>query len=835
MTTLSSPDSRNADGVIATFPLSPTQMQLWHQEMMSPGNPSLNVAVRWGVEGSIADDVLERAFQAVIERHEILRTRIVEQDGMPVQQVLGAIPFKLTQLDIRATPGDLHTDRIAEIEREEAAKPFDIATAGMLRAVLVRASSTKATLLIVAHHIVFDGFSIGVLGEEIGRFASAFATGGSAQLDPMALQYGDYALWQRDLQDSPQMQEETAFWTENLRDAPYFEIEPDLPRPARRGWTSDMVSIDLAPGFGEKIATTSKRLGISNFSLGASVASAVLHRFTGQGEVLFATPIACRSEVELEALIGPLISNQILRLATDDRTSFAQHARASHETVKAALSRPNMAFSKLVECLNPPRSLNRTPLVSVDFMLQSVFMQDRNYGDFSLTSRQSTNAGAARDLSIVLIGRPAGWTLNLLYSTELFKPQTIRSLGEDIARGFDLALSDASATLAEFPGQDRRISDKAHVTPRTAVSDDTGAQAVEARLTQIWSDILDLRTIDRDKSFFELGGHSLLAVRLMARIRDEWDGKLGVATIYEHPTVAALAQEIVRTTTPTTNAPARPAIEDWQIEPIQSNGTAQPIISINEIGLTSAFLKHLGQKHPASCIRLFDAKRGLDQSRKTFEGIAQAYADTIRAHQPTGPYLMFGVCVHGNIALEAARILQAEGAEIAGVVIKDVWEPGYVAEMKSSFFTRNGEKLHSLLTKIRHVKSGQMSAGAMLGSFRVIRRSGLLHIAAALGLIDRVRRSDLAEEQENFLDYISAARNVYRPASLSVPVLHIVTSISCTGAGYSPSLGWEKIISPGLKTVHMGEVALANGRETGTEQLAREIEQFLAEPWGKTA
>lgn len=837
-------DHGDATNVIAEFPLSPMQMQLWHRELVTPGDPSLNIAVRWDVEGTLPAEHLQDAFAHVIGRHEILRTRIAERDGAPVQQVMAHAPFKLSQLDIRTTPTEHHGGRIDAVEAEEVAKPFDLSQPGLIRAVLVRTSATRATLLIFAHHIVFDGYSIGVLGREIGTAAAAFQSGKTPDMPELPLQYGDYAQWKQDTADGPAMRAEADYWTGQLANAPYFELDPDLPRPARRGWDADMVTIHLPQDFEAELDAACKRLGVSHYAFGAAITSAVLGRATGTDDLAFATPIACRTEVELEYLIGPFISNQVLRLRPETGLTFRDHAARAHKVVQDALAHPNLPFSKLVELLNPPRSLNRTPLVSVDFMLQPVFMQNQTYGDFTLLSRQSTNKAAARDLGIVLIGRPGGWTLNLLYSTELFLRDRIEHLGQAIMDAFALAFDNQDAPLAAFPGAPA-AQGAGNVTPRGGGTATAPAPApdIEHTLARHWGDLLDRPSASPDENFFETGGHSLLAVRLMARIRDEWDVQLGVATIYEFPTIRQLAGAIsdaLPTKAPATQTPATAdgprhdwQVEDWQIEPIRSAGTGQKIIAVNEISLTRSMLQHLDGDHPATCVRLFDGTRGLDQSMNSFEDIAAAYAQVIRTHQPEGPYLLFGVCVHGNIALEAARILQSQGAEITGVILKDVWEPGYVEEMKYSLPTRLGEKIHSVLNKIRQVRKGRLSLSAMLGSFRLLRRSGLLHLAAALGLIDRVRRSDLAPEQERFIDYISAARNVYRPAPLSMPVLHVVTSISCTGAGYSPSLGWERVISPGLKTVHLDEVVMVNGAEFGTDRMAAEISQFLSEPWGK--
>lgn len=920
---------------IARFPVSTIQRQFWFMDLMAPGDPSLNIAVRWEVRGRLRSASLQAAFQRVIDRHEIFRTRFVEHEQELVQEVVERVNFRLGVVDLRTTPQDRHAARVDQIALEEAAAPFDLSEPGMIRVTLVQLAADRAILLIAAHHIVFDGFSIGVLGQEVGALAAAAEAGRAANLPELPLQYGDYAMWQEEYLASGVLAEDEAYWIRQMRGARYFELPADKPRPALRSSAVARAGCDVPASVVAGMEAAARARGVSLFTFGTAAVSAALHRIVGGPEVLLSTPIAGRIDTDLEPLIGPFISNHVLRLPVGAQQGFDEHLTATSQVVEQALTHQSLPFSRLIELLNPPRDPSRSPLASMSFSLQHVFHRDSSFGGFELISLPSHTPGSAQDLNIILVGRPLGWRLSVEYNPDLFEAATAEALVRTFAATFERLTGDGPApALAELPldpalegraaGEARpfakveavlaahpEVSAVAAVAgegtggsyafvspqpgsltpletlpaelmgfaarrlspaempggisvlaalPRTASGDldrarlprpvirpltaATPAQAappaaaraedLEAALAAICAELLDRADVPRDVSFFDLGGHSLLAVRLIARIRERWGVRLGVATLYTNATLAALTQRLAQelgTAAPVAaGSPAAAAQEDdWRIEPLLTEGEAQPIIGVNDVGLIIDTCRHLKASHPATCVRLFDGTRGIDRSPRSFEEIAQEYARTIRRAQPEGPYLLFGVCVHGNIALEAARALQSDGAEVLGVVIKDVWEPGYAAGLKTRRATRWAERLYALRNKLRMVRMGTLSFTAMLGSYRIVRRSGILQLAHRLGLIERVRITDLAPEQERFVSYISAARNVYRPAPLDLPVLHVVTRITAQGKRFLPSVGWEKIVPPArLKTVKVDEVVIKGHEPIGTRDLAREIDSWLA-------
>jgi hypothetical protein len=824
--------------VVADFPASTAQQQFWFMDQIDPGDPALNVAIRWEVQGDFRSENLERAFQHVTDRHEILRSCIVERDGDVMQDVVDRVSFRLATVDIRAMPEGQQLSQLEEIARQDAALPFDLAQPGLLRATLVRFHASHAMLLITAHHAVFDGFSIGVLGREIGTALAAFEKGQVPDLPDLPLQYGDFSMWQADMLASGVETEERAYWDEQLKDAPYFELPTDYPRPARRSSAVAQSSRNLLDSFGPALTEAARKMGVSPFVFGAAVASACLAGITGKRDVSFGTPIVGRPEVDLEALIGPFINTQVLRLPSAPSDDFSGHLQSVQNVVNGALAHQFLPFANLVKLLNPARDTSRAPLVSMNFNLQRVFMQDRDFGGIELLSRQSHTPGSARDLDIVIIGRPGGWRINIEYCPDLFRPERIDALMTALEDGFALAFQEPDALLSQFGAvEDARATvdpvEQTDAPPPSSI----GVKDIENALSDIWETVLEKSDLPRDVGFFDLGGHSLLAVRMIAKVRARFETELGVAAAYDYPSISDLAGKLFadmsKEVAPETAPIAGPDVEDdWRIEAISTTGHGIPIIAINEIGIILETGRKMSVSHPSTCIRLFDGTRGIDQSARSFEDIAEEYVKVIKKAQPEGPYILFGVCVHGNIALEAGRILKARGDKVTGIIMKDVWEPGYAERMRADRVTIGLERLHALRNRIRRVVKGRMSLAAALGNYRLIRKSGILQLAVRLGLMDRVRGTDLAEEQEGFISYISKARDAYRPGPLDIPVLHVVTDITAQGPLFAPSIGWELVVTGGLKTVHLEDVYVARSGQVGVAEFAEEIDHFLADQAG---
>lgn len=917
----------DATGTANCFPCSATQDRCWFLDRLNPGNPALNVAIRWNVNGRFSAASFEAAFRAVIARHEILRTRFVEDAGRPMQQVMEHAAFRLSEIDIRTTPEAEQDGRVEAIASESAALPFDLTQPGPIRATLIRLGNDRAILAITVHQICFDGWSIGVLGREIGACAAAFDAGTTADLPDLPLQYGDYAMWQQEYFESDAFAEDLAPWRKRLQDVPYFELQPDFPRPLERSSACAMVKTDLSPAFGEQLNAEAHKRAMSPFAYGAGVLSAMLSRCAETPEVTIGTQVAGRTEVDLEPLIGVFINNVVLRFATPGSKTLNDHLTHAKAVVQEGLIGQNVPFNKLVEIVNPARDPSRTPLISVNFILQHAFMETARYGDFEMSSAPSHAPGAIYDLSFVLIGRATGWRMTLEYNADLFDAATAEDLLALWQKSFGFAFEHPDRPLSDMPQPgnraDARREDARHlkrietalashplVADSAAVpySGEGGARRIhafvaptqtatvpletlpavltdhlagtlagalpdgisvlavlprdgagrlaksmlplaaaaratrsarggvvttpldtadiEARLTPIWTDLLGLETVAPSDDFFALGGHSLLTVRMLSRIEKEFGQRLSLAAAYRSPTLRALARHLAGADEPSPVADTGEG--DWRVLVLRREGQGIPIIAINNAQTVFAISGAFETPRPAMAVRIFDKARGIVLEDRSFEEIAAEYVDAVKSAQPEGPYALFGVCVHGNLAIEVARLLKAEGQDVACVILKDVWEPSYGERVIANRRMAMRNRLHNLRLQLRFLRRGDISLTAFLGMFGVFRKSGLLNLLVRIGLIDRVRHTDLDQEQESFIAWLSAARNRFHPAPYDGDVLHFVTSESPSGRMFDPTMGWDKVITGRLTTTRLGELSVAHPESGGIASAAREIETVLA-------
>ena len=895
--------------VTAELPLSAIQQRHWFIEKLDPGTRALNISVRWKILGTAPAEALEAAFQTIIERHEILRSRFIEKNGLPVQQVLDHIAFKLDHVDLRAVPESAQQARVDQISDEISALPFDLGEAGQIRATLIRRSAEAASLVFVAHHICFDGYSIRILGREFGAAVAAHVQGRSPDLPDLPLQYGDYALWQNDYLASDEVSGDLGYWTDTLAELPYFELQTDFPRPPVHQHAVEMVLVPLRPDFETKLKAAAHELGVSAFTIGTALLSAVLHRITAKSDVVFETQVSGRTDEEVQNLIGVFINSVILRSTVQSDRTLAEHVRSMRDVTEGALVHQMLPFDRLVQELNPRRDRSRNLLTSINFALQEAFLETRSYGDIKLQPEQSYPTGSFFDLDFAVLGRPDGWRIDVSYLPALFRRETAEAFGRALQTAFDSLFSSPEMRISELPLPElletsapetsEPVSDiedrlavnalvgavavirvgaeqHAYVTPgRTGLMPlDTLAGSIKAesdpegRLTsitavaelprdaggnidraallvahaaikppppeadtettrsaeirEIWKHYLGRVDLPPGANFFDLGGHSLLALRVINEFRNRWGEAISVAEFYENATVEGLSRKFAARNVDTSD-------DDWRIMRLHPATGPLPVISINHFDLALALSREPGGPDGAICLRLYDNLQGDALTAETFEEAARQYADIARKAHP-GPYLLFGNCVHGNLALEAARILQEDGQEIAAVVMSDVWEPGYAERLDADRYMRWKERFAALGTRLRAVKRGELTVRGLLASYSIFRKSRVLRLFLhSADLPDGVQATDLDPGLERFIRRLSAMRNVYRPRPVDLPVLHIVTDITPQGRGFQNSVGWEDIVAPGqLRTVEIKRLSAEAEGRNGVVDLNAAITGFLA-------
>jgi Condensation domain len=447
--------ARDSDELM--FPCSAAQKRAWFVYSLQPGNPALNIALRWELRGAVEPSTIEQAFQHCTERHEILRTTFASNDGELIQTVASRFKVELAIINLTAEDEKTGREEAVALGEEEARRPFDIGQLPLIRLTLLFLAPDRAYLLVTAHQMIFDGWSIRLLAHEIGTMAEGLAANRPYDLPELPLQYGDYCLWQKEYLASKLLGEEIAYWKAKLAGAAYFEVDPDRERPARLSDRGELVAIVLPSEIGEGLEQASRRHNMTLFSFACGVAAAVLHRYTAKSDVIFGTQIAGRDDPDLENLIGVFINNLVLRFDLSGDPKFKELLVKANETVQDALIHQRMPFDKLVEILNPPRDPARTPLVSVNFTVLNDDREPKKYGAFCLSRQPSHPAGSIYDLNFSLLRWPDGWRLALEYKPELFEKTTAERLLDFFSTAVALAVSNPDARLSSLipPKRDR--------------------------------------------------------------------------------------------------------------------------------------------------------------------------------------------------------------------------------------------------------------------------------------------------------------------------------------------------------------------------------------------
>jgi thioesterase domain-containing protein/acyl carrier protein len=786
-----------------SFPCSSSQQRCWFIHALGAGSSVLNIALRWELKGRFNASTIERAFQTIIDRHEILRTRFIEKDGELVQVVAARLDFHLSVVDLTAIPEGKRLDEAIALGRREAHVPFDIGQLPLIRVTLLRLSADHGILLLTTHEITFDGWCIRLLAHEFGTIAEALEANRAYVLPELPLQYGDYCLWQKEYFASVGFEAEIAYWKNKLAEAHYFEIVPDHERPAKPAHQGEILAASLPPALGNKLEDVARQHNLTPFAFGCAVIGAMLHRYTGETDVIFGTQIGGRDEVDIENLIGVFLNNLVMRFDASGDPTFTQFLARANGTVQEALIHQRMPFHKLVAVLNPPREPGRTPLISINFTVLRDLMDHKDYGGFYLNALPSLSTGALYDFNFYMVHWPQGWRIAMEYKPDLFERQTAERLHGFLMAAFEYAISNPDARLSSLdpPVRDRIARPKtidgfaANDASRPPPSAPPIVEPTEAetRMIAIWRDVLQVREIGPTSNFFDLGGHSLMAMRLMIKVASTFGVKINVMTLFLAPTLREFAAHVSRIETPP---------ESWSIVQIQPLGDKTPIVAIENTMSYYNLARRIGTDRPFLGVQLYDPSIPRSLPPRDMNEIAADYVRLIREAQPHGPYILFGLCVAGVIAYEAAQQLRQAGESVPLVVMADAWAPGYFKRLPfiRRFLFNCSNRLNSVKRKCGRVLSGKQSMAEFLVSYELVRKSRIMDLAAALHLVSREKLGKDDWANQWFTLYLEEARGRYQ-ASASVGNVVLLQSDEVVTHFADPKMAWSDLIK-GRLVVH---------------------------------
>ncbi|AVT99226.1 non-ribosomal peptide synthetase [Xanthomonas oryzae] len=434
------------------LPLSFAQQRLWFLAQLD-AQADLAYLMPGGVDlhGQLHLPALQQALDRIVARHEALRTRFVAHDHGTTQVIAPAeVGFALECIDLRhAADAHAQAQHYAELETQTA---FDLSRGPLIRGRLLRLAEEKHRLLVTMHHIVADGWSIGIVFHEVGVLYSAFARGQPDPLPPLAIQYPDYTLWQRRWIDGPLLQRQRAFWVEHLHEAPaLLELPTDRPRPALQNYTGDSVAVALSAELTSALVALSQRHGTTVFMTMLAAWGVLLARLSGQDQVVIGTPVANRTHAEVEPLIGLFVNTQALCIDLRGNPSLAQFLAQVRATVLAAQDHQDLPFEQLIEALNPVRSLAYHPVFQVMFTWQNTPQVTLALADLRSEVLLGPAHDAKYDLDLDLRQEGPCIVGSLRFATALFDHGTIQRQLDSLVVLLNAMVHDEHRPVARLP------------------------------------------------------------------------------------------------------------------------------------------------------------------------------------------------------------------------------------------------------------------------------------------------------------------------------------------------------------------------------------------------
>lgn len=433
------------------LPLSFAQQRLWFLDQLVPGNPFYNVDTTTRLNNELDVDALEQSVNEIVRRHESLRTTFKVVDGQPVQIVAPALKLHFPVVDLCHLPPEEREAEAARLAHEEAQLPFDLSAGPLVRASLLKLGEQDFLLLLTLHHIVTDGWSMGVLYEELVTLYEAYSSWQPSPLPELPLQYADFAVWQRDWLQGEVLERQLSYWKRQLADIPALRLPTDHTRPAVSSYMGARQRLSFPIELTEQLKQLSRREGVTLFMTTLAAFKALLYRYTGQTDIVVGTPVAGRDRVELERLIGFFVNTLVLRTDVAPEQSFIELLKSVREVCLGAYARQEAPFERLVEELHPERDLSRNPLFQVTFQLFSAMDQSEKTSDAGEYNLQVERGTAIFDLAFTLWESQEGLGGQVEYSTELFETATIERMIEHFGRVLEGAVSDPERRISELP------------------------------------------------------------------------------------------------------------------------------------------------------------------------------------------------------------------------------------------------------------------------------------------------------------------------------------------------------------------------------------------------
>ncbi|MFE2297689.1 amino acid adenylation domain-containing protein [Streptomyces sp. NPDC059445] len=745
-------EPRDHTGENAATRLSFAQRRMWILHQLDRGTATYTISPTFRLTGPLDEAALAAAIGDVVARHEILRTTYVtDADGEPEPRILSAEQAPVRVPVIEVAPED--ESRAIE---EAAAHWFDLAAEIPLRATLLRRSAQEHVLVLVIHHIATDGSSGAPLARDLAEAYAARLDGRAPEWEPLAAQYKDYALWQRELLGDVADPESLAaaqseYWRKELDGVPEpLNLPLDRPRPPVRSSEGDMVDVLVGPESAARLRKLADARGVT-LSMALQAALGVLLGELGGGEdVPIGNPIAGRTDEGLADMIGFFVNTQVLRVDLSGNPSFADLLARVRDKALAAYEHQDLPFEMLVEALDLERSAAYQPLFQVMFAWQNFDKRRLELRGLEVEFEQHLTSTAQADLMFSMAEEDGTGALrgDLVYATELFDRETAEAIAAGFVSVVDqlVAAPQTPVNAIEVPeaGRGRLAKEPSDRRPGTAreghLSGSGPRNAHEEKLCALFGELLGVEGVGIDEDFFGLGGNPDLATRLSTRIGEEFGIDLPLKTITDYPTVAELGGLVIVGGTPDDQSDSYGVVLPLNRDP----GTGRPPLWFfhGGGGLGWAFFTFAPHVKDRAAYSLQSrGSNGKDPLAGSVEEMIDDYLAQILARQPEGPYHLIGWSFGGPVVHAAAAELDRRGHRVGLVAVLDA--PPATTSPDSPFKQVAGRTAAMYRGDVEEVFGQYMNTGNLDGFLEDMSKVGANNLNRMAVFASPVYRGDL--------------------------------------------------------------------------------------------
>ncbi|WP_018267990.1 non-ribosomal peptide synthetase [Methylosinus sp. LW4] len=563
-------------------PLSYGQERIWFQCQVSPNPALFNIALLARIEGALDPAALQSSLREIIRRHEVLRSGFVSDCGVPRLFYASDAEFPFERTDLCRLDEEAQNREVQALSHVEARKPFDLDAPPLMRATLLTLGIERHVLLLTIHHIIWDGWSSGLLIQEIGRLYEAAIRGAPNPLAPLSVQYGDFAAWHRRLMTSEAGRRQIDHWAQRLAGLPdLLALPTDRPRASTQGNRGSRYSWTLSQEALEGLTNLARRMNTTLFVVLLSAFKTLLYHYSGQTDIAVGTTIAYRTHPELERLVGFFANALVLRTTLDDNPSFETLLARVHETAVDAQSNQDAPFEMLVEKLATKRCLGHNPLFQVAFVHHNIPIERLSLSGLAIDVEEVSTDSAIFDLVLHVFNEAPGLRLRFEHDLDLFDEETIARMAAHFTTLVDNLLASPTTRIAAL-----RLSDAAEYSQIVAMSEGASLRTVAPELIHHWigrnarADHVAVATGDATMTYGELAVRANQIAHWLQRLGVGPDVPVGVLL---EPSVELVAAIIGVSKAGGAFVPLDPAYPPGRIDYVLSDARAGALLTTREL------------------------------------------------------------------------------------------------------------------------------------------------------------------------------------------------------------------------------------------------------------